>query len=184
MALPRRDTTNRVLSRVARPFARAKAIPKEDIIMFRKALMAVFAVALAAAVLAVAPRARADQWNQAAKLTFDQPVQLPENTILPPGTYWFSVRTDSSTPHNVVEVSNADHSQVMGTFMTEPAVRTHRTDRVVMRFAEPSTTGQPLTLLSWFYPNDTVGHQFIYSPSQEAQLSASVQITVGARNAS
>lgn len=151
--------------------------------MFHKALMGVLKAVLAFAVLAIVPQARADQANQSAKLTFNQPVELPGNTILPAGTYWFMVRTDSSTS-NMVEISNADHSKVMGTFMTNAIVRPKRTDRVVMRFAEPSATGQPLTLLSWFYPDSTVGHQFVYSPSEQAQLSASVRVTVDARNAS
>lgn len=152
--------------------------------MFRKALMVVFAAALAVVVLAIVPRAQADQQNQAAKLTFNQSVQLPGNTVLPPGTYWFNVQTGSNASRNVVVVSSEDHSKIMGSFMTEAISRTHRTDRTALKFAEPSRTGQPLTLLSWFYPNDTFGHQFIYSPGREAQLSANGSFTVNARNPS
>lgn len=152
--------------------------------MLRKALMAVFGAALALGVLGIVPRARADQANQTAKLTFNQPVELPGNTILPAGTYWFSVRTGTNASSNIVEISTADHSKVMGTFITNPVARSKRTDSVIMKFAEPSATGQTLTLLSWFYPDDMVGHQFVYSASREAQLSASVHVTVDARNVS
>lgn len=151
--------------------------------MFRKALMAVLGAALAIGVLAIVPSARADQRDQAAKLTFNQSVELPGNTVLPAGTYWFMVET-SRGDSNVVDVYNADQSEVIGTFVTNSVVRHHRTDKVILNFAEPSTTGQPLTLLSWYYPDRMTGHQFIYSSSKEAQLSAGVHITVDARNAS
>jgi hypothetical protein len=34
------------------------------------------------------PAAKADNWNELTKLTFSEPIQLP-NRVLPAGTYWF-----------------------------------------------------------------------------------------------
>jgi hypothetical protein len=36
-------------------------------------------------------------------------------------------------------------------------------------------------LMSWFYPGEAYGHEFLYSPRQESQLSEGSQITVMAR---
>ena len=45
------------------------------------------------AVLVALPAARADQSNQATKVTFSQPVQIP-GRVLPAGTYWFELPED------------------------------------------------------------------------------------------
>ena len=47
-------------------------------------------IALLLAFLMVLPAARADQANQATKVTFNQAVQIP-GRVLPAGTYWFTL---------------------------------------------------------------------------------------------
>ena len=39
-------------------------------------------------------------------------------------------------------------------------------------------------LMSWFYPGECYGHEFLYSHRQESQLSEGSQITVMARSGS
>jgi hypothetical protein len=48
------------------------------------------------------PVARADEWNQATKITFTAPVEIP-GKVLPAGTYWFKLLNDDPD-RNVVQV--------------------------------------------------------------------------------
>jgi hypothetical protein len=151
--------------------------------MIRKTLFAIFGVGLLLGLAAIAPRARADEWDQATRLTFSQTVQLPDNHVLPAGTYWFEVMPESSQSSDVVQIANEDHSKLYGTYLTIPVHRAKATSSVELQFAEPSG-GQPAALMTWFYPGTLEGHDFVYAPSEEAKLSASTQITVNARNIS
>lgn len=151
--------------------------------MFHKTLVLIFGAALAAGVMAVTPRARAGEWDQMAKLTFNQPVEMPENRVLPAGTYWFAVVDDTSGSQNIVEVYNADRDKVLGTFLTIGTSRPTRTDDVQLVLAKPAN-GQPEALVTWFYPDRLSGHEFLYSPRTEAQLSAGAKIVVDAQAAS
>lgn len=151
--------------------------------MLRKTLFAIFGVGVLLGLAALAPRARADESNQASRLTFSQAIQLPDNQVLPAGTYWFEVRPDFAQGSNFVQVTSEDHNKLYGTYMTVPAHRAKETSSVELKFAEPAS-GRPAALMSWFYPGILVGHEFVYAPMQEAQLSASAQVTVNARNAS
>lgn len=149
--------------------------------MFRKTLFAIFGVGLLLGLAAITPRARADEWDQATQLTFSQAIQLPDNHVLPAGTYWFELGPVQSW--NVVQVASEDHTKLYGTYLTIPTHRPKATSSVELKFAEPSS-GQPAALMTWFYPGTLEGHQFVYAPGEEAQLSASAQITVDARNIS
>jgi len=57
--------------------------------MNRKALGTIIGCVLALALVAFVPHARADERDQAPQLTFNEPVELPGNHVLPAGTYWF-----------------------------------------------------------------------------------------------
>jgi hypothetical protein len=48
--------------------------------------------------LTALPAARADESNQATKVTFSQPIQIP-GRVLPAGTYWFML-PESDTEHD------------------------------------------------------------------------------------
>ena len=52
--------------------------------------------------------AHADVLDQAAKISFGEPIQIPGH-ILPAGTYWFTV-VDSNSDQNLVQVFNADRA--------------------------------------------------------------------------
>src|SRR5579871_2884851 len=62
------------------------------------------------------PSARADENDQATKLTFNQAVQIPGH-VLPAGTYWFML-TNTQFARNIVEITNANRSNVIATFLT------------------------------------------------------------------
>jgi hypothetical protein len=149
--------------------------------MIRKALGTILGGVLALAFIAFVPYARADETNQASQLTFNQPVELPGNHVLPAGTYWFEL-PDAINNGETVQIYNADQTQVLLTLEAIPAERPNITDNTQLTFGR--VHNRPLMLMSWFYPGETLGHEFLYSPRQESQLSEGRQITVMARSGS
>lgn len=149
--------------------------------MIRKALGTILGGVLALAFIAFVPNARADERNQASQLTFNQPLELPGNHVLPAGTYWFEV-PDAINEGETVQIFNADRTQVLLTLEAIPVQRANITDNTQLTFGR--VYNRPLMLMSWFYPDETVGHEFLYSPQQESQLSEGRQITVMARSGS
>src|SRR5580658_5180256 len=106
------------------------------------------------------PAARADVWNQKTELTFTEPVEIP-GQVLPAGTYWF-VLVNSGSNRNLVQIFAADWSVLCATVQTVPSERREPTSGTTLTFAERPYS-QPQALLTWFYPGDTTGHEFIYS---------------------
>ncbi len=149
--------------------------------MIRKALGTIMGGVLALAFIAFVPYARADESNQATQLTFDQPVEVPGNHVLPAGTYWF-VTPDMISSGQTVQIFNADRTQLLLTLETIDTERTNVADNTQLTFGR--VYNRPLTLMSWFYPCETIGHEFLYSPNQESQLSEGSRITVTARSGS
>lgn len=113
--------------------------------------------------------ARADEWNEATKLTFSQPMEIPGHKILAAGTYWFVTMADLSAP-NVVRILNADRSQVMGVFSTGAVERAVPTDKTEIDFARQAN--EPNALVSWFYPSTRTGHEFLYGRPEEAAVAS------------
>jgi hypothetical protein len=115
----------------------------------------------------ILPSARADEHDQATKLTFSQSFQIP-GRVLPAGTYWF-VLAENPANRNVVQIFNSDRSTLYATIFTNNSESLTTTDNTAITFAvrEPM---QPETLLSWFYPGRTSGHQFAYSKMEEQKL--------------
>ena len=71
----------------------------------------IIALGLLLASVFILPAARADEWDQASKLTFNQPVQIP-GRVLPAGTYWF-ILVDSLSDRNIVQIFNSDRSTLL-----------------------------------------------------------------------
>jgi len=113
------------------------------------------------------PLAHADQWNQATKLTFSEPVEIP-GTVLPAGTYWFTLMPDNPE-NNVVQVWGADREHLIATILTIPDYRLQPTGKTVIRFEERPST-QPEALRAWFYPGDNYGHEFVYGESRAREI--------------
>ena len=128
--------------------------------------------AVAAAVLAVLPAtsARADTWNQLTYFTFSAPVEIP-GVALPAGTYMFKL-ADTADHQNVIQVFSKDGSKVYATFLAIPDERMTATDKPVMTFEE-TPVGTPEAIKAWFYPDDMIGHEFVY-PKDQAQRIAAV----------
>ena len=111
--------------------------------------------------------AHADEANQSTQLTFSQPVQVP-GRILPAGTYEF-VLENSSSSRNIVQIFNADGTELFATIQTIPTERTKETDGTSITLAQ-GQDAQPAALVTWFYPGTETGHEFIYSKQVETEL--------------
>jgi hypothetical protein len=145
-----------------------------------KLTFGILAVALALASIITLPSARADEWDQATKITFSQPVQIP-GRVLPAGTYWFVLFDSSSSSRNIVQVFNADRSIVYGTFHTVATESATIPDNTAITFAERQPM-QPETIVSWFYPGEATGHEFLYPKQEERELAQAKQHTVVAKS--
>ena len=85
----------------------------------------VFGLALMGAVFS--PSAKADEWNRKTKITFSGPVEIPGVHlkgwgVLPAGTYVFKI-VDSMSDRHIVQIFNADETQVFATILAIPNYR-------------------------------------------------------------
>src|SRR5579864_1090460 len=80
------------------------------------------------------PKARADQWNQATKISINHAMEIP-GRVLDPGTYWFTVMRDNPQ-RNVEQVWNADRQHLLATILTVPDYRVEPTGKTVIKFSE------------------------------------------------
>ena len=121
------------------------------------------------------PAVRADESNQATKVTFSQPIQIP-GRVLPAGTYWF-VLPDDITEHYQVRIFNADHTTLYATVDTIDVQRRETADHTTFTFAVRGSQ-QPQALVSWFYPDATRGHEFVYPKQVQNELAKDKLATV------
>lgn len=131
-------------------------------------LLEVIGIALILATLGLAT-ARADEQNQDILLTFNQPVQIPGNQVLPAGSYWFHMVDTQAPSRTVVSIYSVDHSRLYATLPTISVDRSNSIGRVEVVFAN-KTARRPYALVSWFYPGRLAGHEFVYSNPIEKQI--------------
>lgn len=114
---------------------------------------------------AFAPVASASEANQETLVTFDHSVEIP-GAVLPAGSYRFVV-LDQISDRNVVQVFSSDREKLFATEITVPSERERPADSTIFSFAERESS-RPEALLTWFYPGETTGHEFLY-PKQEGK---------------
>lgn len=114
---------------------------------------------------------RADAWDHATKLTFSEPVELP-GTVLPAGTYWFTL-FDSTSNRHIVQVWNGDRTQIVKTILAIPDYRLQPTGQTVINFDE-RPANSPEAIHSWFYPGANYGEEFVYPKARATQLAQQV----------
>jgi hypothetical protein len=119
--------------------------------------------------VALAPGARADEWNKLTVLTVDEPIQVP-NKVLPAGTYVVKL-LDSPSDRHIVQIFDKDQKHLQTTILAIPNYRIQPTGRTVFTFWE-TPPGQPKALRAWFYPGDNFGQEFAYPKSAAAQIAA------------
>jgi hypothetical protein len=114
---------------------------------------------------------------------FNAPVQLP-NVTLAPGTYLFrgipGANTGELSDH-VVRVSDRAGAHLFGVFMTVlvtiPNESIPSTNQSVVMFDAPSA-GVPQAVKAWFYPDRTMGEEFVYPKSQAIEIAKGNHATV------
>ena len=110
--------------------------------------------------------------NQDTFFTFSQAVELPKTT-LPAGTYFFQLM-DSHSNRHIVKVMSQDRKQLHATLMAIPYYSNDRpSDDPQVRFLEtPAANGVAATnaIKIWFYPGNSVGHEFIWPRAKAMQL--------------
>ena len=124
--------------------------------------------------------AHADEADQASKITFSQPIQIP-GAVLPAGTYLFKL-ADSNADLNVVQIFNADRTVLYATLQTAATDRPEPTNYTMVEIADQGS-GQPDALLKWFYPGRETGHEFVYPKRQEKELAQDKQKAIVAYQA-
>jgi hypothetical protein len=140
-----------------------------------RALLSLFAVTVLGA--AVLPSAQADTWSKKTVVTFSQPVEIP-GKILPAGTYTFQL-LDSLSDRHIVQVFNADGSQIIATILAINDYRLQSTGDTVMKFSERPGDA-PDALRAWFYPGDNFGQEFVYPKARAIQLAQTTKLVVPA----
>jgi len=110
-------------------------------------------------------------------MTFSQPVEIP-GQILPAGTYTF-VLLDSPSDRHIVQIFNADGSQIIATVLAINNYRLKPSGDTVVKFAERSGDN-PEALKAWFYPGDNFGQEFVYPKQRAIELAAIVKEPVPA----
>lgn len=145
----------------------------------RKAALACVASALLALPLSAAAQGPA---NQDTFFTFSQSVELPNKT-LPAGKYLFQL-ADSPSNRHIVKVMSADRKEIYATLLAIPYYSNDRpSDDPQVRFMETPASGTNGTngshavagtnaIKIWFYPGNTVGHEFIYPRSQAMRIAS------------
>src|ERR1700719_2589783 len=131
-----------------------------------------FVVAMASVGLlgvALSSSARADEWNKKTVMTVNEPIQVP-NKVLPAGTYVIKLLSSPSDRH-IVQIFNADETQLQTTILAIPNYRIQPTGKTVFSFWE-TPPGQPKALRAWFYPGDNFGQEFAYPKSAAVQIAA------------
>jgi len=110
--------------------------------------------------------------NQDTFFTFSQAVELPKTT-LPAGTYFFQLM-DSDSNRHIVKVMSQDRKQLFATLMAIPYYSNDRPpDDPQVRFLEtPAANGVAAAnaIKIWFYPGNSVGHEFIWPRGKAMQL--------------
>jgi hypothetical protein len=125
--------------------------------------------------IALAPSARADEWNKLTVLTVSEPIQVP-NQVLPAGTYVIKL-LDSPSDRHIVQIFNKDQNHLFTTILAIPNYRIQPTGKTVFTFWE-TPPGQPKALRAWFYPGDNFGQEFAYPKSAAVQIAATAHEAV------
>ena len=127
------------------------------------------------------PSAKADEWNRKTTMTFSQPIEIPGVHlkgwgVLPAGTYVFKI-LDSLSDRHIVQIFNADETQIYATILAIPNYRLTATGKTVVTFRE-RPEGQPEALRAWFYPGRNWGEEFVYPKAKAMEIAKTTNTPV------
>jgi len=118
------------------------------------------------------PGIRADDRDKKTVITFSQPFEIPGGKVLPAGTYTFQLL--DSADRNIVEIFNADGTQIIATILEINNYRMTPTGETVIKFAERAGD-RPDALKAWFYPGNSWGQEFVYPKHRAIELAAAAK---------
>ena len=123
----------------------------------RKSLLIAAAVLVVMGLPAFAPAGWAQFGNvhETHFLTFDAPINLPDGTALPAGTYLFSWLP----VQRVTRISSEDRSKIFATLQAIPVRRLDVKEHDIV--VERTSANAPPELKAWFCPGNSTGHQFL-----------------------
>lgn len=143
--------------------------------MHIRKILSTLGLVLAIAILL--PGVRADEANEATKVTFSQPVQIP-GRILPAGSYWIQLAQIGDP--GTVQIFNEKHD-LIATLFTISRERQEPTEHVGFVLANQGE-GKAEAIVGWFYSNRTQGHEFLYSKAERQEHARDKKETVIAGN--
>ena len=131
------------------------------------------AVLLPLALLFVAfqPSAKGSEWDQKMTVTLEAPVEVPgvgQIKVIDPGTYVFKLM-DRSTARNIIQIWNADETQLITTILALPDYREQPPDAPIVKFGE-NAAGAPVAVREVFYPGDNYGWEFVYTRARAIKI--------------
>jgi hypothetical protein len=118
----------------------------------------------------------ADEFDQATKFTFSQPVQIP-GRILPAGTYWFKLVNNSGNREIVQVLAEDGRTPIVILFAVSRERPLDGHVDVAVTLADRGGS-QPEAIVAWFFSGETEGHEFLYPKQQARELARDVQKTV------
>lgn len=127
-----------------------------------------------------ATQAGAQPFNKRTTVTFNQPVEVP-GRVLQAGTYTFTV-LESMTARNILQIWNADKTNLITTILAIPDYRLEPTGETVIQFRE-TRANAPRALRAWFYPGDNYGMEFVYPKVRATELAVATKEVVPAATA-
>jgi hypothetical protein len=123
-----------------------------------KSLLTPGVLALALLSATLAPSAKADEWDKKTLITVKGGTVQIQGTVLHQGEYVMKL-ADSPADRRILQLFNADESQLVATILANAAYRLEPTGDAGFTFAEVPA-GQPPAITTWFYPGDNYGPQF------------------------
>ena len=136
-------------------------------------LFAVACIGLAG--IGLTPTARADAWDKKTVMTVNETIQVPHK-VLPAGTYVVKL-LDSASDRHIVQIFNAEESELLATILAIPNYRLKPTGDSVFTFWE-MPPGQPRALRAWFYPGDNFGQEFAYPKTKAVTIATASKAEV------
>jgi len=127
-------------------------------------------LALSLGVVALAPRAAADEYDKKMILTFSEQVEVPGGVTLEPGTYVFKLQ-DSQNDRHIVLVQNERENKTFAQIFATPAFKLQAKGKVQTMFWE-TPAGQPKALRAIFWPGDRYGQAFLYKNQRANELTS------------
>jgi LPXTG-motif cell wall-anchored protein len=120
-------------------------------------------------IVAVAPKAAADEWDKKTVITTNEPIEVPGAT-LPAGTYVFKLVNTTDADRHTVIVQNERGNHTYATILAIPNYRIRPTSKTRITFWE-TPAGAPKAVRAWFYPGDNFGQEFAYKKDRATQIS-------------